>query len=100
MPKLDNKTDSVVENVTSNNTTFKKADAFINLRLITKSGVKQNCGALAIHKDSKDAGIKSLWSLIENDRMERLQEIFKGFEIRVEVVDHNKEKKELEVDDI
>ena len=99
MPKLDNKTDSVVENVSSN-ATFKKADAFINLRLITKSGVKQNCGALAIHKDSKDAGIKSLWSLIENDRMERLQEIFQGFEIRVEVIDHNKEKKDLEVDDI
>lgn len=100
MPKVDNKIDSVVENVTSNNTNFKKADAFINLRLITKSGVKQNCGSLTIHKDSKDAGIRSLWTLIENQKEERLQEIFSGFDINVVVVDHDKEKKELEVDDI
>ena len=98
MPKVDTKTDSVVENVST--ASFKKADAFINLRLKTKAGTLQNCSSLPIHKDSKDAGIKSLWTLIENNKEERLKEIFSGFEINVVVVDHEKENKALEVDDI
>lgn len=101
MPKLSNKTDDSVIESTSTSTSFKKADAFINLTLVTKSGVKQACGSLVIHKDSKDAGIRSLWSLIENDKIERLNEIFgSSFEVRVVVVDHDKEKKQLELDDI
>lgn len=89
-----------LDNIAETTTSFKKADAFINLTLVTKAGVKQQCGALAIHKDSKDSGIRSLWTLIENNRMERLQELFAGFEIRVVIVDEKQNKGPLTVDEI
>lgn len=80
---------------------FKKADAFINMTLITKSGVRQQAGSIIVHKDSKDAGIRSYWMLIEAGKLDRLQQIFgKSIEIRVVVVDNQESKGPLTVDEI
>ena len=82
-------------------TTFKKADAFINMTLITKSGVRQPAGAVIVHKDSKDAGIRSYWTLIEAGKIDRLQQIFgKSIEIRVVIADTVNNKGPLTVDEI
>ena len=96
MAKFDNINDD-----TPASTTLKKADAFINMTLVTKSGVKQRAGAIAVHKDSKDVGIRSYWTLIEAGKIERLQEIFgESLQIRVEIVDKSATKAELSLDEI
>lgn len=96
MAKFDNINDD-----TPATTTLKKADAFINMTLVTKSGVKQQAGAIAVHKDSKDAGIRSYWMLIEAGKIDRLQQIFgKSIEIRVVIVDQESSKGPLTLDEI
>ena len=97
MPKLDNKTDSVVENVNSSN--FKKADGFINLRAVKSDGtaLKGNTIGIPIHKPTnmnKNDTATVLYRLAEAGRLDVLETMFQGFAITVNMVDDTAEENE------
>lgn len=97
MPKLDNKTDSVVEN--TNSSSFKKADGFINLRAVKADGtaLKGNTIGIPLHKPSNinknDTGTV-LYRLAEAGRLDVLETMFAGFAITVNMVDDTAEENE------
>ena len=97
MPKLDNKVDSVVENVNSAN--FKKADGFINLRAVKSDGtaLKGNTIGIPVHKPtnmSKNDTATVLYRLAESGRLDVLETMFQGFAITVNMVDDTAEENE------
>lgn len=97
MPKVDNKTDSVVEN--TNSSSFKKADGFINLRAVKADGtaLKGNTIGIPLHKPSNisknDTGTV-LYRLAEAGRLDVLESMFAGFAITVNMVDDTVEDNE------
>ena len=97
MPKVDNKNDSVVENV--NATSFKKADGFINLRAVKADGtaLKGNTIGIPLHKPSnvnKNDTATVLYRLAEAGRIDVLESMFSGFSITVNMVDDTEETNE------
>ena len=97
MPKLDNKTDSVVENV--NSASFKKADGFINLRAVKSDGtaLKGNTIGIPVHKPkdmNKNDTATVLYRLAEAGRLDVLETMFHGFAITVNMVDNTAEEDE------
>lgn len=97
MPKLDNKTDSVIENVNSSN--FKKADGFINLRAVKSDGtaLKGNTIGIPVHKPTnmnKNDTSTVLYRLAEAGRLDVLETMFQGFAITVNMVDDTVEENE------
>ena len=97
MPKLDNKSGSVVENVNSAN--FKKADGFINLRAVKSDGtaLKGNTVGIPVHKPTnmnKNDTATVLYRLAEAGRLDVLETMFQGFAITVNMVDDTTEENE------
>ena len=97
MPKLDNKTDSVVENV--NSASFKKADGFINLRAVKSDGtaLKGNTIGIPVHKPkdmNKNDTATVLYRLAEAGRLDVLETMFHGFAVTVNMVDSTAEEDE------
>ena len=97
MPKLDNKTDSVIEN--TNSSSFKKADGFINLRAVKADGtaLKGNTIGIPLHKPSnvnKNDTATVLYRLAEAGRLDVLESMFAGFAITVNMVDDTEETDE------
>ena len=97
MPKLDNKTDSVVKNI--NSASFKKADGFINLRAVKADGtaLKGNTVGIPLHKPTninKNDTATVLYRLAEAGRIDVLETMFQGFAITVNMVDDTAEDNE------
>ena len=97
MPKLDNKTDSVIEN--TNSSSFKKADGFINLRAVKADGtaLKGNTVGIPLHKPkdmNKNDTSTVLYRLAEAGRLDVLETMFSGFAVTVNMVDDTAEDNE------
>ena len=97
MAKLDNKSDSVVENI--NSASFKKADGFINLRAVKSDGtaLKGNTIGIPVHKPTnmnKNDTATVLYRLAEAGRLDVLETMFAGFTITVNMVDDTAEENE------
>lgn len=98
MPKLDNKSDSVVEN--ANSASFKKADGFINLRAVKSDGtaLKGNTIGIPVHKPTnmnKNDTATVLYRLAEAGRLDVLETMFAGFTITVNMVDDTAEDNDV-----